>query len=141
MRKPNRGSFRSGFEHKVALDLWEREVEFEYEPHQLRYNFPQHNTFCTHCGNKKCVSPRPYLPDFLLPNGIYLEAKGEFTSKNRKKMLAVIKDHPDKDIRMVFMRDNWLSKKKHSKYSDWCVTHGVKYCVGEKIPEEWLNES
>lgn len=83
-----------------------------------------------------------YTPDFLLPNGIYVEAKGNFDRNSRSKMALVIEQHPDKDIRMLFMRNNYISKKSKTKYSDWCEIRNIKYHVSAmgNIPEEWLLE-
>ena len=51
--------FRSELEEKVSDLLCELKVKYEYEPVRIPYEI-QHN----------------YSPDFLLPNGIYLECKG-----------------------------------------------------------------
>jgi len=40
---------------------------------------------------------------------------------------------------MLFMRNNYLTKKKAGTYGDWCDRNGFKWAVG-RIPEEWLNE-
>lgn len=55
-------------------------------------------------------------------------------------MGLVINQHPDKDIRMLFMRDNYIYKGSKTKYSDWCKAHGIKYHVSAHgtVPEEWF---
>ena len=58
-------------------------------------------------------------PDFFLPNGVIIEAKGFFKPSDRRKMLAVKEAHPELDIRFVFMRDNTLSKSSKTTYSMW----------------------
>ena len=78
--------FRSGLEKQVAELLKELSVKFEYESTKVPYEL-------------QCN----YTPDFLLPNGIYLETKGQFTSEDRRKMLAVKKQH----LSLIF---GWCSK-------------------------------
>ena len=56
--------YRSGLERNVALDLNKRGISFQYEHERIPY-----------------VVERKYLPDFQLPNGIYIEAKGWFKVK------------------------------------------------------------
>ena len=137
----NRNDFRSKFEYELAKELEKNKIPFEYEPCQLDYDSPVYQGKCLDCGSKQVCSPRKYTPDFYLPEqDIYLEAKGKFVAQNRTKMLSVIESNPDLDIRMVFMRDNWLTKKKAKRYSDWCEQKGIKYCVGTSIPKGWLNE-
>jgi hypothetical protein len=121
-------TLRSGFEKKVAQYLDKHKVEYEYETQVLAYTIP--------------ASKHRYTPDYILPNGIIIEVKGNFTAPQRKKMAAVIEQHPDKDIRMLFMRDNKISKSSNTKYSDWCEKRGVKYHVSANgtVPEDWLTE-
>ena len=92
---------------------------------------------CQECGSEDIVQYANYLTDFRLPNGIYLEVKGFFKSSDRTKMESVIFEHPELDIRMVFQRDNWVTKLKKQKYSDWCKKRSIKYCVGA-VPTEWM---
>lgn len=121
-------NLRSGFEKKVAQYLIDNEVEYEYETEKLSYTIP--------------ATKHTYTPDFLLPNGIYIEAKGNFSAPQRKKMAAVIEQNPDKDIRMLFMRDNHISKSSKTRYSDWCEKRNVKYHVSANgtVPSDWLTE-
>lgn len=112
--------YKSKFELTTAGFLRTKGVGFKYEPHRLTYTKEHY-----------------YLPDFLLSNGIYIETKGRFTSKDRTKMEAVIKKYPELDIRMCFMRDQYLYKGSNTKYSEWCDARGIKYCIKE-IPKEWL---
>jgi hypothetical protein len=53
-------------------------------------------------------------------------------------MLAVKEHNPDTDIRILFQTDNWISKKKTSRYSDWCDKNGFIYHIGEEVPESWV---
>jgi hypothetical protein len=79
----------------------------------------------------------------MLPNGIIVEAKGKLDRLVREKMALVFEQNPDLDIRLLFMRDNKLSKTSKTRYSDWCEKRGIKYAVSEQghIPEEWLVEA
>ena len=67
--------FRSGLEAKIASELGEELVTFEYEPHSICFLRPSRNS--------------KYTPDFLLPNGIYIEAKGRFITSDRQKHLLM----------------------------------------------------
>lgn len=114
--------YRSKFEAKVAEFLRTKKVPFEYESIKLDYQL-------VHI----------YKPDFILKNGIIIETKGRFLGKDRTKLRMVKYYHPNKDIRLCFMRDNYLYKGSTTKYSDWCKTHNFKYCI-ERIPDSWLKE-
>jgi hypothetical protein len=117
---------RSGFEKKVATKLTEKKIKFGYESLRLPYLVPP--------------TPRTYTPDFTLPNGIIVEAKGKFDRDSRKKMALIIEQYPDKDIRMLFMRNNPINKGSKTTYTDWCEERGIKYHVSlnGEIPDEWL---
>ena len=131
-----RADFRSKFEFNVAKDLQSNSVKFEYEKYTFNYRKDVYHGECIDCGCTNVVSNRTYTPDFKLPSGIFVEAKGKFTPTNRTLMLDVIKSNPDLDVRMLFMRDNWLTSKKKKRYSDWCIKKGIKYAIG-RIPSEW----
>lgn len=122
-------TLRSGFEKKVAQSLESTKTKFNYESVVLSYTIP--------------ATKHRYTPDFILENGIIIEAKGNFTAPQRKKMAAVIEQNPDLDIRMLFMRNNPITKTSKTKYSDWCEKRGIKYHVSANgtIPEEWLTEN
>lgn len=82
---------RSGLEVKVAAQFEEAGVSAIYEPRPpIPFHYPGR--------------PRPakYLPDFRLPNGIYIETKGWFKSEDRKKHLLIKFQQPHLDIRFVF---------------------------------------
>ncbi len=101
-------------------------IKFKYEALKLPYTIPE----------KK----RNYIPDFELPNGVIVEFKGKLDRLAREKMLLAIEQNPTKDIRILFMRDNYIYKGSKTKYSDWCKEHGIKYAVSLRgeIPKEWL---
>jgi hypothetical protein len=120
---------RSGFEKKVALYLEDKGVEFEYEADRLPYIVPE--------------SKHNYIPDFKLSNGIYVEAKGVFNAIQRKKLVCILDSNPDKDIRILLMRDNYINKGSKTKYSTWCEKRGIKYHVSAAghIPQEWYDDA
>lgn len=115
-------AFRSKLEEKVADLLLELNVKYEYESTKVPY-----------------VIKHTYCPDFVLPNGIWLETKGYWDSKDRKKVLEVIKQNPDIDLRMVFQSPyNTISKKSKTTYAQWCDKHGIKWTSWSNIPLKWL---
>lgn len=97
-----------------------------YEGEKVKYTVPAKN--------------RNYIPDFRLPNGIYVEAKGKFDREAREKMALVVEQNPDKDIRLLFMRNNKIAKGSKTTYTDWCRARGIASAVSVHghIPEEWL---
>lgn len=115
--------YRSDFERQVAawLDGWE--VSWEYEPYAVEY----------------VAKPKKYTPDFVLPNGVIIEAKGRFTATDRAKHLLLKSQHPELDIRFVFQYDNKLSRVSNTRYSEWCGAHGFQYSIRE-VPESWVKE-
>ena len=83
---------------------------------------------------------RTYTPDFVLNNGIIIETKGMFTALDRRKHIAIKKQHPKLDIRFVFTNSKRkLRKGAKSSYAQWCIRYGFRYC-DRVIPEDWLKE-
>ena len=114
--------FRSKLEEKVATLLKELGVSYEYESTQVPYVI-QHN----------------YTPDFLLPNHVYLETKGYWDAADRRKVLAVKRDNPFIDLRMVFQSPyNTISKKSKTTYAKWCEKHDIPWTAYHEIPLDWL---
>lgn len=126
-KKPRKvNKYRSKFEQHIATDLRKKGVEFEYETLKIPFKVPE--------------SKHTYKPDFILPSGICIEAKGRFDNDARKKMAVVIEQsRGTRDIRMLFMRDQPLQKGAKNFYSDWCNARGIKFAIGG-IPDEWLAE-
>lgn len=116
---------RSKFEKDVFKYLEKNEIDFEYESMRIKYTVPE--TYHT------------YTPDFVLKNGVIIEAKGNFSSKERKKISYIIRANPDLDIRMLFMRNNWITKNKKIRYGDWCDKSGIKWAVFPRIPKDWFD--
>lgn len=115
-------AFRSGLEERIADLLVELGVKYEYESTKVPY-----------------VIQHSYTPDFILPNGVWLEAKGYWDSKDRKKIKSVIQQNPDIDLRMVFQAPfNTISKKSKTTYAQWCDKLGIKWTSFANIPIDWL---
>ena len=115
-------AFRSQLEVKVADLLSNLGVSYEYESTKVPY-----------------VIQFNYTPDFLLPNGVYLETKGYWDADDRRKVLAVKKCNPELDIRMVFQSPfNTISKKSKTTYAKWCEKHDIPWCSFTTIPIDWL---
>ena len=101
--------FRSKLEEDVASLLEGLGISYEYETEKLSY-----------------VIEHRYTPDFKLPNYKYLEVKGYWDAEDRRKILAVKRDNPDIDLRMVFQSPyNTISKKSKTNYAKWCEKHDI----------------
>jgi len=137
MAKTNK--YRSKLEERVAKKLENKGIKFYYEPYSIPYTTEVKPAHCAKCGHNVMLKQRHYTPDLVFPNGIIVEIKGKFTGEMRTKMLAVRNCNPDLDIRMLFQADNWLTRKKATRYSDWCKRHGFTYHVGEDIPYDWID--
>ena len=117
-------NFRSKYEEKVFNHVVENGLTVEYEPYSLTY-----------------LVKGDYFPDFVLPNGIIVEAKGYFDARARAKMIAVKKNNPALDIRMLFMNSRTKVRKgSEFTYANWCEKHGFPFADGS-IPPEWFEES
>ena len=113
--------YRSRLEERLARWLELNEVPFEYETLKLSYTIEAQ-----------------YSPDFILPNGVILEAKGYFKPADRRKMLAVKKANPSLDIRFVFQAPfNTLSKESKTTYAAWATKNGFMWCSSSDIPLSW----
>jgi len=117
--------YRSGLEHKVSMALDTINYNYDYESIKIEW---------------EDLAYRTYTPDFILSNGIIIETKGRFLTGDRRKHLAVKKQHPRLDIRFVFENSRRkLSKGAKSTYGQWCDKHGFRY-YDRIIPEDWLKE-
>jgi|TARA_R110000824_G_scaffold67401_4_gene174677 predicted nuclease of restriction endonuclease-like RecB superfamily len=115
--------FRSLFEANFHRDLRERKIKAEYEPDRIKYT----------------PKIRTYTPDFYIEAGdFYVETKGYFVSADRTKHLLIKEQHPEIDIRFVFLNaNNRLSKKSKTTYAKWCEKYGFKYSE-KRLPEQWM---
>lgn len=107
---------RNKFEQKIQRQLKRAKVVFKYESERIPYVLSGH-----------------YIPDFIIhtPTGlVYIECKGYFRPEHKRKMVAVKKQHPNLDIRIVFYSESKINKR-------WAEKNGFKYAI-EKIPKDWL---
>mgnify|MGYP003120965217 CR=1 FL=1 len=117
--------YRSGLELKTAQYLDNLLIKYKYEKLKIEW---------------EDLTYRTYTPDFVLYNGIIIETKGMFTAADRKKHLAIKKQHPHLDIRFVFENSNRkLRKGAKTRYYQWCNKYDFDY-YDRIIPEEWLKE-
>ena len=133
--------YRSLYEYRIAQDLDKRGVEYTYEEFELTYlSTPRgRGGFCSICGATDLSVWRTYTPDFrIIQTSVFIEAKGKFTAQDRRKHLQVRDSHPDEDIRFLFQRDNKISRRSETRYSDWCDKNGFEYSIGTTVPEEWV---
>ena len=114
--------FKSKLEERIATLFVTLGVQYEYESEKISYTIQHH-----------------YCPDFVLPNHVYLEAKGYWAPADRRKILAVKKDNPDMDLRMVFQAPyNKINKKSKTTYAMWCEKHDIPWTAYDDIPIDWL---
>jgi len=115
-------SYRSRLEERIAKWLDTNGLLFSYETLKLDYTL-------------SCV----YKPDFILPNGVILEAKGWFKPEDRRKMLAVKEAHPELDIRLVFQSPhNTITKDSKTTYAMWAEKNGFQWAAYHSIPLDWF---
>ena len=123
-----KNGYKSGLEDDIAKQLEEQGKVVSYETMKIIW---------------EDFTVRSYRPDFPLDNGIIIESKGRFLTADRKKHLAIQKQHPEKDIRFVFSNSRAYYSAKTTKnrktYGDWCDANGFKY-ADKLIPQEWIDE-
>jgi len=122
-----KNGYRSGLEERIARELEQEGVSYEFEPLKIPYVPP--------------AKQRTYTPDFILPNGLIIETKGRFITADRQKHKFIKDQYPELDIRFLFQRaDQKITKGSKTSYADWCNKYGFKWAEGS-IPKAWLNES
>ena len=109
--------FRNQFEERLGSFLDDRRIAYEYETLILGYTLEG-----------------KYKPDFILPNGIIIEAKGFFRTHAQRALKAVKKEHPKLDIRLVFYNQNQKVQGSNLKCYEWAVKYKFKFANGS-IPE------
>ena len=118
--------YRSGFEHKVADQLTEAKIKYQYEKTVIEYIKPETN--------------HTYTIDFTLPNGILVETKGRWVLEDRKKHLLIKSQHPELDIRMVFQNSKGkIRKGSKTTYANFCDKNGIVW-ADKTIPATWYSE-
>lgn len=124
-RAARKYGYRSGLELSVSEKLKQQNIKFLYEALKIEW---------------EDLAYRTYTPDFILYNGIIIETKGMFTAADRRKHLAIQRQHPKLDIRFVFENSRRkLRKGAKSSYAEWCIKYGFKY-YDRIIPEDWIKE-
>lgn len=102
---------------KTYDQLKKARVQFTYESEKIAYILARH-----------------YIPDFIIvtPLGkVYVETKGHLRREDKAKLIAVKRQHPEMDLRLLFYAPN----KTNSK---WASKNGFKFAFGQ-IPEEWFH--
>lgn len=82
-----------------------------------------------------------YLPDFITPSGVYVEAKGYFrTAAEARKYQAVREQYPAIKIVFVFANKNkpipWGSRRKDGTrmtHSEWADVNGFEWYTIDTI--------
>lgn len=118
--------YRSGYEGEIAKSLNRKNINYTYEEDKYSY---------------EVIEIKTYNPDFKLPNGIYIEAKGVFSAKDRKKHLLIQKQYPELDVRFLFQKaSNKINKNSKTTYADWCDKNNFIWAEGTVVPKEWIDE-
>lgn len=108
---------KNRFERRILDQLEDSGLEVAYEGTRIPYVLSGH-----------------YIPDYVIstPTGkVFIEAKGHFRPEAKRKMVAVKRQHPEKDIRIVFYRYTLKNER-------WAIKNGFRYAWGE-VPEDWLD--
>lgn len=122
--------------------------QFEFVGYkQLRNVTPKRTIIQYEVDKLPYIIEAEYIPDFSIrkslsdPSPIYIEMKGRFTFEDRRKILAVKKNNPHIDLRIVFQSNHPGALRKNGKVrpSDWAEKYGFPYAVKE-IPKEWFEE-
>ena len=115
--------YRSGFEERVVASLEKENIPFLYECESFEYTLTSR-----------------YKPDIFLKNGVILELKGFWKPTDRRKHAAMKAQHPDIDIRLVFQRNNTITRTSKTTYGDFCDKHSIPWCVFPNIPQSWFDD-
>lgn len=116
-------ALKSGFERSFLANLKSRGIAVRYESKEVPY-----------------VLARTYNPDFeIVDHGFFIETKGLLDRDSKAKMLAVKRQHPELDIRFVFMKADKRIPGTKQTHSQWAEKNGFKWAEGI-APEEWFND-
>ncbi|WP_390577006.1 endonuclease I [Megasphaera massiliensis] len=118
---------KSHFEDSISAQLRSLKSAGHYEKYTITYTKPETN--------------HSYTPDFVLSNGIVIEAKGLFEREDRQKHLLIKEQYPNLDLRFVFQNPKLkLYKGSKTTYGDWADKHGFLWST-RIIPDSWFRES
>jgi Phage endonuclease I len=128
--------YRSRLEKKVADQLDDAGIPYDYESQWVRYIVPAREA--------------KYLPDFTIRNTkILIEAKGRFGgfrsdssgAQERQKLILLKEQHPDLDIRIVFQdAKKPIYKGSKTTYAKWADDHGFTWADKGVVPAAWIRE-
>ena len=119
--------FRSQFEAYLAAIFTNKGCKYAYEPERIPFIRPETKT--------------TYCPDFLIEDmGFFIEAKGIFSARDRKKHLLVREQHPKLDIRFVFQNANLpIYRGSKTTCGQWAEKFGFLW-AHKTPPIEWCKK-
>lgn len=126
----NKEKRRSKLEEKFESILQESNIKYCYETTVIPYTVPS--------------SDHKYTLDWTISNGVLIETKGYLSDlAERRKYLLIKEQHPDIDIRFVFVNVNKLCGGMKMTHGEWAKKHGFKYCDISDIDQitAWLMEN
>ena len=107
---------RNKFEEKTWKWLKRRKVSFKYEAQKIPYVIASH-----------------YIPDFIIETRlgkVYVECKGYLRPEDKRKLVAIKRQNPAMDLRIVFYA-------RCPSNIRWAERNGFRYAI-ETIPMAWL---
>lgn len=150
MRKFKRGSTgKSG--KRVKLDGRTSKNDYEVKIYRsIEDVLPRKASVVYEAEKLPYVVEHDYIPDLIVTKRdgtkIYIEVKGNglsFDTAVKQKMIAIKKQYPELDIRIVFYSDGKCGNKRKDgtfmRQSDWATKYGFKYAI-KVIPDEWIEE-
>ena len=124
-------SRRSRLETNFESILKDLKVPYAYESIILPYVVPE--------------SQHKYTVDWYFPlNNIHIETKGYLSDhKERTKYLLIKQQHPNLDIRFIFLDEHKLCGGMKMTHGEWATKNGFKYCTIKDygVIKAWVNET
>jgi hypothetical protein len=113
---------RSKLEDAHQLEFDKLRARVEFEPFRIWY----------------VPKPTFYKPDWLLlDNGILVESKGYFETKDRTKLRQILEQNPGLDLRILFANPHLpIGTKSSTTYAMWADRLGIPWAV--KLPKAWV---
>jgi len=118
---------RSKLEIDVVKALNETGLPWQYESEKISYIVPE--------------SKHQYNPDFVLPNGVYLEGKGILIDhQERIKYILLKQQYPNLDLRFIFGNPSKRCGGMKLTHGEWAEKHGFLYCSvkDKEIIQSWI---
>lgn len=115
-------NYRSGFERTLATQLKASKIGFKFEPYKIDYTINH-----------------TYLPDFVLDNGIVIEAKGFFRAGDTAKYRTIKNQNPGLDLRFVFFDGDKKISGQKTTHGQWAERYNFPWATG-RIPQDWLTQ-